>query len=166
MRTRHPDLIGQLTFWSEEPPASPSQSPDSSADSRTPEVESSLSISDLLATYGLHGSSGKTSPVLCRQTEDGALEPSSGRFKNSGMGSPGECWTLSTSDWPNDASVSSLLDALETGDVPPRYFLSPKACAGILRRATKRERALPPVLDEALREVASRLEESPKSPEL
>jgi hypothetical protein len=45
--------------------------------------------------------------------------------------------------FPNDDAVSSLSDILETGDVPQRYFLSPKACSGILRRAEKRGKELP-----------------------
>jgi len=33
----------------------------------------------------------------------------------------------------SDDGVCSLSDILLIGDVPPRYFLSPKACAGICR---------------------------------
>jgi hypothetical protein len=43
-----------------------------------------------------------------------------------------------------------LSDILETGDVPQRYFLSAKACAGILRRAEKRGKLLPEQLRNAL----------------
>ena len=50
---------------------------------------------------------------------------------------------------------SSLPDVLEA-TVPSRFFLSPKAAAGILRRARKRGRDLPEPLERALRE---RLEE-------
>src|SRR5688500_12316253 len=32
---------------------------------------------------------------------------------------------------PNDAAVCSLSQILETGPIPPRFFLSPKACSGI-----------------------------------
>jgi hypothetical protein len=39
--------------------------------------------------------------------------------------------------------------------VPLRFYLTPRACAGILRRAEKRGKALPRSLAEALREVAS-----------
>jgi hypothetical protein len=35
--------------------------------------------------------------------------------------------------------------------IPERYFLSSTACAGILRRAEKRGKQLPPLLDRALR---------------
>jgi hypothetical protein len=68
-----------------------------------------------------------------------------GGWQNSGMGSPTECLTLSTCEWtalpeqfPSDDGVCSLSDILETGDVPQRYYLSAKACSGILRRADKR----------------------------
>jgi len=50
----------------------------------------------------------------------------------------------------NGGGVCSLSDILEVGSVPLRYFLSAKACRGILRRADKRWRGLPPLLREAL----------------
>ena len=54
---------------------------------------------------------------------------------------------------PHDCT--SLSAVLETGRVPPRYCLSPKACAGILRRAKRRGKELPPMLRRALEEVAA-----------
>ena len=72
------------------------------------------------------------------------------------MGSPTEFLTLNTSEWPSDAAVCSLLDTLETGDVPQRFFLSAKACQGILRRAEKRGKELPPLLRQALESQALR----------
>jgi hypothetical protein len=50
-----------------------------------------------------------------------------------------------------------LLDVLEGGRLPLRYFLSAKACAGILRRAGKRGRRLPELLKHALQRVAMTL---------
>jgi hypothetical protein len=47
------------------------------------------------------------------------------------------------SAWPNDAAVCGLSQVLETGAIPAKYFLSAKACAGILRRAEKRGKDLP-----------------------
>jgi hypothetical protein len=101
-------------------------------------------------------------PGVLSSTEDGTLEPFSGAWANSGMGGPTECWTLSMSEHPashtlshSDGVVCSLSDVLETGAVPQRFFLSPKACKGILRRAEKRGKSLPPSLAEALRAVAS-----------
>ena len=70
----------------------------------------------------------------------------------------GECWTLSSSVWPNDASVCSLSSTLETGDVPPRFFLSAKACAGIISRAERRGKALPEELLAALETQIQALE--------
>lgn len=73
-------------------------------------------------------------------------------WPNSGLmgGRHGECWTLSSSVWPSGASVCSLSSILETGGVPRRYFLSARACAGIIRRAERRGKALPRELREAL----------------
>ena len=61
------------------------------------------------------------------------------------------------SAWPNAAAVCSLSQVLETGPIPEKYFLSSKACAGILRRAEKRGRTLPEPLREALVAVAERV---------
>ena len=72
----------------------------------------------------------------------------SGRWATSGMGSHTECLTLSTSEWPKDAVVCSLSSVLEpVSSIPSRFFLSSRACAGILRRAEKRGKELPPLLD-------------------
>ena len=65
--------------------------------------------------------------------------------------------TPNTTDWPNDAAVCSLSQVLETGSIPPRYFLSGKACAGILRRAALRGKTLPPLLESALRLVVENM---------
>lgn len=70
----------------------------------------------------------------------------------------GGSWTPSTSDFPNEGGGSScfLVDILEAGPLPTRYFLSSKACAGILRRAKGRGKELPPTLKEALETQAFR----------
>jgi hypothetical protein len=81
------------------------------------------------------------------------LAPSSGGWQNSGMGSPTGFLTLNTSGWPSDGRACSLSAILETGDVPQRFFLSAKACSGILRRAGKRGKELPPQLAHALKAV-------------
>jgi len=78
-----------------------------------------------------------------------------GGWQNSGMSSPTEFLTLSTSEFRNGAVACSLSDVLETGDIPRRYYLSAKACAGILRRAEKRGKQLPVALLSALRAVIS-----------
>jgi hypothetical protein len=138
-------MADQLTFLLAEPHANHSQSQDLEKDWTTRVVTSCSHILPLLNDMLPSGSSGKTSPVCCPATEDGTLEPSSGRWGNSGMGSLTECWTLSISEWPSDASVCSLSDTLETGDVPQRFYLSAIACRGILRRAEKRGKIAPTV---------------------
>lgn len=72
----------------------------------------------------------------------------------------GECWTLNSTVWPNGANVCSLSSILETGGVPRRYFLSAKACAGIVRRAERRGKALPKELRMALETQISILRHS------
>ena len=56
----------------------------------------------------------------------------------------------------SDAPVEcvSLSSVLETGQVHSKYYLSQRACAGILRRAEKRGRELPRALARALQAVA------------
>lgn len=125
-------------FSAEELHASHSASPDSEKDWMTRVATSCLPLAPLLTNIAPVGWYGRTSPASCRVTEDGILEPSSGCWANSGMGSPTEFWTLSTSEFHSDADACLLSDILETGDVPQRYFLSATACRGILRRAEKR----------------------------
>ena len=111
---------------------------------------------------GPSGWFGRTSPACFPVTEGEISLPSSASWGNSGMGGPTECLTLNTSEHaaspmlsPSAVAVCSLSDILETGDVPQRFFLTAKACQGILRRADKRGKALPEVLSAALKAVAS-----------
>ena len=150
----------QLTFSLEEPLASRSALPASEPGWLTLEATSPLRSLGSLTDIDPGGWSGKMYPAFCHPTEDGILVPSSGRWQNSGMGSPIGFLTLSTSEWNhilapslNDDGVCSLSDILETGVVPRRYFLSAKACLGILRRAAKRGKELPPPLRRALEAV-------------
>ena len=146
----------------EEPRASHSVLLDSERDWQTRVATSCLPILPLLQSIGPHGWSGRTSPACCHLTEDGILEPSSEGWQNAGMGSPTAFLTLSTSEWNHilalslkDEGVCSLSDILEaSGNVQRRYCLSAKACAGILRRAEKRGKELPPALLKALMAVA------------
>ena len=76
----------------------------------------------------------------------------------------GPCWeydpvwlgsfgTLNTSECPRDAVESSLSLILED-TVPSKYYLTRKACLGILRRARERGKPLPPQLEAALKAQA------------
>ena len=61
----------------------------------------------------------------------------------------GGCWLRNTGPSPRDAIESFLSQILE--DTPlPKYYLSRKACLGILRRAAERGKGLPPQLKDAL----------------
>src|SRR5690606_12951456 len=97
----------QSSFLSEEHLASLSRSQVSEEEWRTLVATWRWSFFRLLAEHGPSGWSGRTSPVSCRRTKDGILEPSSGGWRNSGMGSPTEYWTLSTSEYPKDGVASS-----------------------------------------------------------
>jgi hypothetical protein len=119
---------------------------------------------------------GKTSPERSVQTADGTSTPSSKRSAPSlttelmfldlrtGAGNllgaywettsvlPGESSMRNTSESLSDAAESFLSEILQV-DAPEKYSLSPKACLGILRRAEKRGKELPPMLRDALMEV-------------
>lgn len=119
---------------------------------------------------------GKTSPEHSVQTAEKISTPSSKRSAPSlttglmfldlqtGAGNllgaywettsvlPGESSMLNTSESLSDAVESSLSEILQV-DAPEKYSLSAKACNGILRRAEKRGKVLPPMLKDALTEV-------------
>jgi len=156
--------MNQSTFLLEEHPANHSLSRDLEKDWLTRVATSCSPTLRLLTDTAPSGWFGKTSPVSCRPTEEGTLEPCLEGWQNSGMGSPTEFLTLSTSEWPKDAAVCSLSQTLEAGNVQPRFYLSAKACAGILRRAERRGKELPPMLREALNFVAHLTPETTKTP--
>ena len=120
---------------------------------------------------------GKTYPEHSVQTKEKILEPSLknsaklkmvtplflnlqktsgqelGQFWEMGIPSLGERSTLNTGEFPNEENVSTLSQILEE-NVPEKYFLSPKACLGILNRAKRRGKELPDQLREALERQA------------
>lgn len=157
------EAIEASTSSSEAHPVSPSASQGFAVDSLTSAATSHLSLRDWLRRFALGGSSGKTSPEFCPPTKEGLSLPSSGAFQSSGMASHGECWMLNSSDWPSDASVCFLSDILEPLPLPERYFLSPRACAGILRRAKKQDDPLPEMLRLALEHTAMSPDASPQT---
>ena len=61
----------------------------------------------------------------------------------------GECLTPNFGEYPNVERESTLSEILED-NVPEKYYLSPKACLGILRRAKAKGRKLPDNLRIAL----------------
>ena len=66
----------------------------------------------------------------------------------------GESMMLNTGESPSVARESTLSQILEV-NVPQKYYLSARACEGIMRRAERRGKELPPMLKEALEEVVA-----------
>lgn len=62
---------------------------------------------------------------------------------------------LNTGESPSVAVESTLSSILEA-NAPEKYYLSAKACEGILRRAERRGKQLPPMLKEALEQMIER----------
>lgn len=71
------------------------------------------------------------------------------------LGPPGR---LNTSECPKGVVESSLSQIL-LDTVPSRYYLSRRACLGILRRAKERGKPLPPQLEQALKLQAGAADE-------
>ena len=61
---------------------------------------------------------------------------------------------LNTGEYPREENVSSLSQILQV-NVSQKYYLSRKACQGILRRASARGKELPEMLRLALERQAS-----------
>jgi len=97
----------------------------------------------------------KTFTVCLTPIEEGTLESSFKRWPNSGILSAGVCLTAKTSESPSHASESTLSGVIETHEVPEKYFLSPSAATGMLRRAKQQGRNLFPPLRESLEQLAA-----------
>ena len=110
-------------------------------------------LPDAEAGYGLRWR--KTSRDCSAPTMVLHLQGASESYSTAGLvRSAGDFSTVNISEWPNDGAACSLSAILEENPAT-KYSLSPRACAGILRRAEKRGKTLPPMLEEALRRVAS-----------
>ena len=90
-------------FSTEDSPAKMSAWRDAARDWLASGQDSSTSSSGLRLHSALVGSSLRTSPAFFRRTTEGTWEPSSERWRTSGMGGPTESLTLNTSASPNDA---------------------------------------------------------------
>ena len=78
----------------------------------------------------------------------------------------GGYWTLNTGPAPRNGGHGSTLSQILQERPPLKYYLTKKACLGILRRAKGRGKPLPPELEQALKIQAGLLsmDEPPKSP--
>jgi len=117
---------------------------------------------ELLESFIQDGLSSRIHPAFCPVTKGEILPRSFEGWSNAGMACAGGYLMLDISEWPNAGAVCSLSEVLET-DVPRKYYLSSRAAAGILRRAEKRRRELPPLLLQALQALATRLGEGERT---
>lgn len=144
-------------YSSEERPARDSASRGNKEESAIQEARCASPMSDFLKQCAPAISSRKTSRAFSARTGGGILKNSSVKLMKSGILSHGECWTLNTCEWTvtlvpflKEEGVCSLSDILETGDIPQRYYLSRRACQGILLRAESRGKKLPEILRKIL----------------
>mgnify|MGYP002575813938 CR=1 FL=1 len=98
--------------------------------------------------------------VLEEITKTDIPMPSSGKWATAGVVRGGrfvprgDNLTLNIGECPSEESASTLSEVLGV-IVPKKYYLSATACAGILRRAERRGKELPPQLKEALISVVN-----------
>ena len=103
-----------------------------------------------------HGVFGKMFPDYFLPMEEETLRGSSFAWRTLIISAPSGFSTHNGTEWHSveeGCSACSLASILEPS-VPARYFLSSRACAGILRRAEKRGKDLPTALRHALQQVA------------
>ena len=170
-----PNGLFQLEMWtssSAEPHANPTALPASGSASMTPADSLCSPFLDWLIASNPGISYGRTFQASSRLvTREDLISPNSSLdWGTSGMGSPTGCLTLKASESVGcthidaagqrcrnaDAeSLSSLAEILEVGEIAQRFYLSPKAAAGILRRSQRRGKTLPPMLEKALRQTCS-----------
>ena len=157
------------TCLSGEPLANHSQSADSEKEWVTTVATWPSNFADLLIEHAPAGSFGKTCLERSLPTEEEISGQSPLRWFNSGIASPGECWTLKVSEATHtlaplrsDESACSLWDILETtGEFLLPYSLSGKECASMLRRG-----GFPPLMMKYLSEQVSRLRAESQAPPL
>jgi DNA (cytosine-5)-methyltransferase 1 len=98
----------------------------------------------------------KTFTVSFTRTKDEISKPLFELWPNSGILSDGVCLTAKTLESPSHAKESTLSAVIETQPVQEKYFLSPSAATGMLRRASHQGRNLFPPLKESLETLAAR----------
>lgn len=155
-----------LTLLSEAARARASVKRDSEEDCRTIDLVLHSRIASVLNRFNPNGYCGKTYLGYCPVTTGKTTELSSQSLMNSGIVYRGQYWTANGFPYRKEGGACSLSDVLEDGNVPQKYYLSQKACAGILRRARKRGKAIPPALETALETVASQELSAPAEQDL
>ena len=92
----------------------------------------------------------RTKPFLFLEVRNGQTQE---RYWQTVSPSHGESLTRNTGEVPKEENESTLSQIL-IANAPEKYCLSPKACRGILQRASKRGKELPPLLKAALERQA------------
>lgn len=92
-------------------------------------------------------------PLFLYLRKDGHTQDASWESMESGRW-PTEQWMLNAGAFPNE-EVGSTLSQILQERVDPKYYLSAKACLGILRRADKRGKPVIPILRQALERQAA-----------
>lgn len=106
-------------------------------------------ISGQSSRHSVTSGGGSTILYLCLREGNGFLP---GASWETVPALPGVSMTLNTGESPSVARESTLSQILEA-NAREKYYLSPRACRGILNRAKKRGKELPKMLKEALEEV-------------
>lgn len=105
-------------------------------------------------------SSKKSQASLMKKPMYLSLQRESGRVPDASWAtltpSLGGCSMLNTGECPKEESESTLSQILEAAP-HQKYYLSEKACLGILRRAEKRGKELPEILKRALIKQAQKM---------
>ena len=173
----------ESTSLSEARPASRFQAEAARAASPTREAVSRLSLRGWLNGHAAAGWFGRmfqpclrleaagTSPASYPSSPDGTCKSrtADGETRESSPMRPdasafhGECWTQDIPEFPHfrgrcrsEGVVSSLSDIVETGPAPQRCCLAANYAEAMLARAERLGYALPPMLENVLRESASR----------
>ena len=121
-------------------------------------VDFSGKSAELLTKQERKRLSSKMSPVFFPPITEETWPSSLKRWSNGGIAWHGGCLTLSISESLKDDEESSLSQVLETqGDHLKKYSISEKAAQGILRRANRRGKTLPPRLQKALESLVEKL---------
>lgn len=113
-------------------------------------LDSFMSLLDYLSKVAPELLSSRTFQASSLPTEAKTSESLFKRWPASGILSGGVCLTAGSLESPSHVSESTLSDVIETTEAPPKYFLSPNAARGILRRADRMGRNLFPPLRSAL----------------
>ena len=139
-------LDGQVSMFDADMPFGRMSLEHSQAESKR--EQTSVKSSKASSTYAKKGIQ-----YLSLQRENGRRTDASWTVIAEGGQLPGLCW-MPVPGYLKDGNESTLSQIL-VEQVPHKYFLSERACRGILNRAEQHGRVLPDMLRQALEEVVN-----------